>query len=547
MFKIKNENRFTLFLVLLFSLTITITIVYLNSTHHILNENYRDVFYYLIQSLRFSGTDISGYAFVNYLPPVIPFLTSILFRLGFVSTSSIFIVSGMFFIFGILATFYILRLRFSNLYSFLGAFVYATLFMNISWVGNGTLDIAFISILLWTLYFFIKGIENNQKYFYIAFPLGVLCFFTKYPGGLIFPLMFLYFMAKTNFFTNFKKYYKNIIGGLISGFLCLIPFVGYFLLNNIPFGFLNQAQDISSTSSLTASHRGHLVGNDLFFYIKGLVYYISSTDYFIGIIILAIFFIGLILLILSFKNFLKKSYDCQRKVQVFKWKISLKAVYFTLAVSVLMIILSFLTASLFSFLYSEALLFIGLYLFAYSYSKINLKYSSSAALSITMIGLFLSYLVFFSSHLVKADRYFTSMAPGFVFLLTLSVEFLLSKVKTRKFNLKYLIIGLIMCLMIFSSIHYLITIQDESAAVDEKNTTEWILGKKGIVASERGPTYTWYLQREVIFIKDPLSNAKLNNKLLGGNVTYYISFDDVNLSSYSPIKEFGEVTVFKKN
>ena len=36
-----------------------------------------------------SAGNISGYAFVNYLPPFLPFLTSLLFRLGFVSTTSI--------------------------------------------------------------------------------------------------------------------------------------------------------------------------------------------------------------------------------------------------------------------------------------------------------------------------------------------------------------------------------------------------------------------------------------------------------------------------
>ena len=536
MFKKNDENK-ALILISLIALTITVLIIYQNSVHAILGHSYRDVFFYLIEALRFSGVNITGYAYVDYLPPVIPFLTSFLFRAGYVSTTSIFIVSGIFYFFGILAIYYILKLRFKPLYSFFGAFIYATLYINMKWVGNGTLDIAFISLVLWALYFFIKAMEDNQKYFYLAFPLAVISFFTKYPAGLIFPLMILYFMGKTNFFKNFKKYYKNIIGGVLAGIITLIPFVSYFIIYNIPFGFLNQAQDISSSTSLTRTHGGHLVGNDLFFYIKGMIYYMSYPNYLIGIIILAISIIGFILVVKRFKNNLKNSFKEDMEVKIFKWHFPQKALYCILAASIIFILFSFFTASLFSFVYSEIILFLGLYLFCYSFSKIVNNYNLS--LTVTMTGLFLSYLIFFSAHLVKADRYFTSMAPGFIFIMTLSSEYL-----NEKINYKNLILIFMMILMIFTAVNCITSIQDNSLAIDEKNASAWLKNSDVVIASNRAPSYTWYLQKEVLSVND-LSNSTLVNKnLIDANVSYYLTDENLNLTNYKIVREIGSVNLY---
>lgn len=558
----KLNNKTSLILIVAFSLLITSAIIYLNSTHYILGHSFRDVYFYLIQSLRFSGVNITGYNYVNYLPPFIPFLTSILFRMGFVSESSIFFITGIFFFFGILAMYYLLKLKFNNYFSLFGALIYATLFMNIHWVANGNLDISFIAVMLWALYFFIQGVESNQKYFYIAFPLAVISFFTKYPAGLIVPLMILYFMSKPHLFENIRKYFKNLVGGIVSGILTSIPFFAYFYLNKVPLGFLNQAEGISSTSSLTATSGGKLIGNDLFFYIKGLVYYISSSDYIIGIIILAITLIGFILMIFIFKNTLRDSVSKIRNLSlpVHKWKVPSKVMYAVLAISVIMILTSFFTASLFSFVYSEMILFVGLYLFAYSLTKILLNYEGVDDISqtrypclpvnIVMAGFFLSYLVFFSAHLTKADRYFTSMAPGFVFMLTISVETLhnrLDGVKLGNVNVKYAITLVMIIMMLFVSVQFLQSIHDEPLAIDEMNTAKWIGNDDGVILSDRGPIYTWYLHKEVPYARYTYDPVLLDNELRNASAKYYITLTPVNLTSYPHEKLIGSVKIYEKN
>ncbi|WP_461462646.1 glycosyltransferase family 39 protein, partial [Methanobrevibacter sp.] len=170
----KMSNRLSLIIVILFSLIITITMVYQNIIHQRgIGTHYIDVYCYLIESLRLAGIQIGGYKFVNYLPPFIPFLTSIIFRLGFVSEFSIFFTTGIFHIFGIIGMYYLLKLRFNNYYSIFGAIVYGAFLINMKWIGNGTLDIAFTALMIWAIYFFILAMEKNQNYFCIAIPLAI--------------------------------------------------------------------------------------------------------------------------------------------------------------------------------------------------------------------------------------------------------------------------------------------------------------------------------------------------------------------------------------
>jgi hypothetical protein len=65
--------------------------------------------------------------------------------------------------------------------------------------------------------------------------------------------------------------------------------------------------------------------------------------------------------------------------------------------------------------------------------------------------------------------------------------------------------------------------------------------------SDRGPTYTWYLQKEVQYARYTYDNNLLDQELRNANAKYYIAINPTNLTSYSPIKEFGSVTVYERN
>ena len=76
----RNQNKISLSFVIVLFAIMTTYIIYVNSSSNILGRSFRDVYFYLIYALRFSGVSISGYNYINNLPPLIPFLTSILFR-----------------------------------------------------------------------------------------------------------------------------------------------------------------------------------------------------------------------------------------------------------------------------------------------------------------------------------------------------------------------------------------------------------------------------------------------------------------------------------
>ncbi len=619
-----NEIKLSFLFILIFSSIITILLIWINTSQEILGTSYRDVYFYLIEALRFSGYSIGGYEYVNYLSPLIPFLTSLLFKLGFVSETSIFAVTGIFYILGVLGFFSLLRLRFRNLMAVLGSIIYAGLSINMLWVANGTIDIPSISITILSIYFFVLGIEKNQKYLYLAFPLAVLGFFAKYTAGLAIPLMVLYILSKPNIILNIKKYWKNGVLGIFLGFITTIPFLAYFLINKIPFGFLNQAQNIASqTTGSTTTNSILKVGNDLFFYFTNMPRFIYSINEILAYFVIIITLIGIIIGIYKSVKFLKsRYYDSNRfnngkfeflNIKLLNIKISNKLLYILFIVNIIIIFLSFLTASKISFVYSEFIFFISAFTLSYIVNKIiNIKNIDSEqkydkfSFDLLMFAWFFSYLIFFSAHLVKADRYFTTMAPGFVFIFILALNLILNSfdsitmpniinkmnfnsntnisnatinntninntniankdstknknnknsninIKANKNLIKSLIPIALIVLFIISSFTYLDMNKHDSLVHNEREAVEWIKihipdYQNEIIWSERGPTFTWYLKQEIFYVNWKYSPNKLSEMMIGNNTTYFISISpETNIPGFSPVKKFGEVIIYQRD
>lgn len=621
-----NEIKLSFLFILIFSSILTILLIWINTSQEILGTSYRDVYFYLIEALRFSGYSIGGYEYVNYLSPLIPFLTSLLFKLGFVNETSIFAVTGIFYILGVLGFFSLLRLRFRNLMAILGSIIYAGLSINMLWVANGTIDIPSISITILSIYFFVLGIEKNQKYLYLAFPLAVLGFFAKYTAGLAIPLMVLYILSKPNIILNIKKYWKNGVLGIFLGFITTIPFLAYFLINNIPFGFLNQAQNIAShtTGSITTATTTSTlkVGNDLFFYFTNMPRFIYSINEILAYVVIIITLIGIIIGIYKSAKFLKSRYDDSNRfnngkfeflnIKLLNIKISNKLLYILFIVNIIIIFLSFLTASKISFVYSELIFFISAFILSYIVNKIiNIKNIAEQeydkfSFDLLMFAWFFSYLIFFSAHLVKADRYFTTMAPGFVFIFILALNLILNSfdsitkpniinkmnfnsntnisnatinntninntniankdstknknnknsninIKANKNLIKNLVPIALIVLFIISSFTYLDMNKHDPLVHNEREAVEWIKihipdYQNEIIWSERGPTFTWYLKQEVFYVNWKYSPNKLSEMMIGNNTTYFISISpETNIPGFSPVKKFGEVIIYQRN
>ena len=79
---------------------------------------------FLANALTFAG---QGTGYSNLLfPPFFSFIVSLFFRMGYVFSSTLFFVDGGLFIFGVIGLFLLLKTRFNELESFLGALIYAT-------------------------------------------------------------------------------------------------------------------------------------------------------------------------------------------------------------------------------------------------------------------------------------------------------------------------------------------------------------------------------------------------------------------------------------
>jgi len=561
-----NENKFSFLFILLFSTVITILLIWINTSQEILGHSYRDVYFYLIEALRFSGHSIGGYEYVNYLSPLIPFLTSLLFRLGFISETSIFIVTGIFYVFGVLGLYSLLKMRFKNIMALFGTIIYAGFSINLMWVANGTLDIPSVSLTILSLYFFVLGVEKNQKYFYLAFPIAVLGFFAKYTAGLTIPLMILYLLSKPNIIYNLKKYLKNAVGGIFAGVVTVIPFLANFYINDIPLGFINQAQDIASKTTTVPE-----VNNQLFYYITNIPRFIYNPNHILSYIIIIIAIIGLLIGIHKAMKILKNRYDNSNefsgsKIKIIGKDISNKLVYILLVFNILMIAFSFLTASKISFIYSELIFFASTFTFSYLINKIINIYSTNTkkffSFDLLMLAWFFSYLIFFSAHLVKADRYFTTLAPAFAFIVTLTLNFTLNSLNSlnNKINIsknigliKNLIPIVIIIIFIISSFGYLTIDKQDSIVNDEREVANWLKihdpnYDTKIIWAERGPIFTWYLQKEVFYMNWLDSPENLSAKMIANNTTYFISVHKkTEIPGFSPVKITENVIVHQRD
>ena len=98
-----------------------------------------DSFDFLSNALVFAGQGI-GYSDL-LRPPFFSFIISLIFRLGYISSSVIFYVDGGLFVFGVIGLFMLLKTRFNNLESFLGGLLYATFPIVLTNLAVGFSDI----------------------------------------------------------------------------------------------------------------------------------------------------------------------------------------------------------------------------------------------------------------------------------------------------------------------------------------------------------------------------------------------------------------------
>ncbi|MGL6298740.1 MAG: glycosyltransferase family 39 protein [Methanobacteriaceae archaeon] len=610
-----NKSLIYPLILLIFISIVTGLLIFINSTENILGTSYRDVYFYLIGGLRFAGYNITGYEYISYLSPLVPFLTSILFRLGIVSEFSIFFVTGLFFIIGTMGMYFLLRLRFNennnnnnnnndsdnyndnynglsnsknntntnanttnnnrdnnynNLICLFGAILYCSLSINLLWAADGTIDIPSVALSIWAIYFTILGTKKNQNYFFIAFPLGTLAFFAKFTGALVILLMLFYIIIVSLKETQYKNTWnpiilirpylkKTVIGG-IFGVIVAIPFGIYYYINQIPLAFLTQAEEVAETATLAEPA---LI--DQLSYFVNLPRLIYGPNHLVSYLILIIMVIGIAILLGKFILFLKNKY-IEEPVDSFANKIF----SILLGISLVgLLILLLATFSKVSFVYTEGLFFLIMVIFYILFNRFGGK---NFNYDLLMFSWFFSYMIFFSIHAVKVDRYFTPMAPAFAFFGALSLDLILKtavkplKLKTNlnKTNLKQtkilklvpkiVPVALIIFLMI-TSFGYLTIDKSMPLVQNEKDASGFLKEydldySSKIIWADRGPIFTWHLQKEVKYTDwrygSEESSDRFDKEINEGNVSYYFALRDIPIPNYKVIGEFDDMRLYAK-
>ncbi len=552
---INDIYKSTFFKLLIIVLIVTI---YLIIDQVYVGVPYYDVYVYLNNALIYAGNPVGNLS-VIFLSPLMPFLTSLFFRIGLISVNTLFVLDGIVFIFGVMGLYLLFRMRFNEIQSTVGCLIFLSFPLIYSWAVSGGIDIPGVSFSIWVVYLLVKGIRENPKYLYLVIPMLSVAFLARYTEVmLIFPI-FLYLLINKDFIENLKK----IIAGSLAGLLLIIPFLIYFY---IKLGTLNSLTNLLTSSIIGSNGAINDVGfnPDRWYYLTHILNYISIgpiTGYYGQILnpstgypsILSYITIGVLALGLGIYLY----------QILLKWKIrdvndsDRKNTYYSLIMIIFLSAVGVFSFFMVSFLVTEFIILLDLF-FGYQLLKdIKIK---NLDIDFLFLSWFAVFFIFHSVILLKVDRYFITMIPALTYFIILALmviekyKYNFKQVKLRTWGL-YAIVGLI---FISSSIavhtgHSFI----HGSGYTIQGTCNWLEKydpnyKNENIYSDYDPAFTWGFKKEVIIGVPSLyvSPVAFSNYLIGNNADYYIdSFSNpkLNIPGYHIIKNISTVTVYQLN
>ena len=548
--KISRNDFFYLFVLTVFSIIIT---YYLMNFNHLIGIYCSDVFIYLSNSLVFAGYESSrGYL---YLSPLICFLTSILFRLGFLSEMSLYLITGIFGIFANIGIYVLLKNKFSSILSLCGAFLFGSFSLNLLWWANGTLDIPAVALSIWTIIFIVLAIDKDSKYYLLAVPLFVLAVFTRYTALFLLPLLLLYYLSSYDFFTNLdllildreefaikiKSYikseeFRNILKSFAISFVLILLFSASILALGSHLSFLTQSSTFASGS------KGELIDNaytnDTFFYLHDFPNFLYS-DY-VNIenhipVLYGFNLMSLLLIGLAFIGILLFAY----KLFIAKQKDDLKFKNLAVVLFVLLLFIAIFSFKINSIITIAILLIDFVILFAL-FKKRGID-RDLYSFDILMLAWFLVYFIFFTFLNIKVNRYIITVFPAFIYFVIYAFNeiFEISKgfkfLEFKKQNLLNIIPIILIVFCIFSAFTFSSTVHYNEDFNRNKVIADYLMeydqdyGSKEIAVFNQR-SYNWFLKDNTI----PLTDEQLDY-LESSNITYYISDGNFDLANYTII------------
>ncbi len=539
MFGINDLSRNNKLLGILSVLMIIYTGILLYS-QSIRSISYWDIFVYLQNAMLFSGNNIGSQLSV---PPVLSLLTSVPFKLGFISETSLFVVSGILFIFLIIGMFLLFNERFDCEISLLASLIFSMLSLIVTWALTGATDVPALSFGVWALLFTIWGLNKDFKYYYPAFLFFILAFFTRFTEGFILIVMGYYLLIN---FEKFKKQLtvKNILPFVVYVLIIGLIICGVYLSFQGTIPFISQFLEVSSSSQVSSVNVGYELNP--YYYLQNLPEYLTSFNasgsYFVSLSTsdnspTPLSYAFILLVVIYLLKFLSKlvNYDI---CEVDKKNIKIAAI-------ILLSIFTIISYTHLSYMITELLFIVILLLY---YRWLPDKDNQMDYLMLLWIGI---YIIMHSYHPVKVDRYIIPILIPLTYFVTTSIQFIL---KDKKKVLIALLIILI--LMIPVNANYLSSITHENQHThEEKVAAEW-LGqydpnyKSYNISSDRGVVFSWYLKKYVYTTIPRVleaNNESLIDKLNSIEAKYYIdsTSNTTNIAGYQCIYDNNKDTRVK--
>ena len=509
---------------------------------------------FLANALVFAG---QGTGYSDLLrPPFFPFIISLFFRLGYTSAITIFAVDGGLFVFGVVGLFLLLKISFNDLESFLGALLYATFPIILTILSVGFSDLASVSFSIWAFYFLVLAVKKDSRFFYLAFPFFMITFLTRYNNALlIFPIILYILMNKER--VNFK----HILIGITASIMIIVPVLIFFYekFGNIIYPFINS---ISTSTIVSVSTDNTSYNPNTFYFDPNIFFFLQKFPALVGIqgmIILLIIALGILLYF--YLKVVKKDSDNKN----FLNKLNLRCTT-TQIKWILFVVLGILFLGSFGktfYILSEIIFFAIAYLF-YDITR-NLKLKN-IKLHILFLTWFMGFFIFHSVFVIKDIRYFVVMAPPVAYFMILGLSEIskLIKFKVKNRNITFILISIILIIIMITSAVSQITGIEKANGNDFNKEIEmasiWLEGydpeyRSKNIYSDFWPNFSWYLKTNVKkvplfndnYILNQSDTISFNQYLLSNNADYYISVrQNLNLTSYEQIKQFGFLNIYKK-
>ncbi len=501
--KLKRLSKHPLFLLTLITVGITSYLLWVQIN---LGVPYYDVYTYLDNAMNFAGMPIGNPGSI-YLSPLIPFLTSLVFRAGYVSSNVIFILDGIIFVFGVIGLYLLFRQRFNVIKSFTGSLIFLTFPLIFIWAASGGIDVPAVSFSIWAIYFLVLGVKKDSKFLYMVLPLAALAFVARYTSFiLIFPIL-LYLLISEDYLKNIKK----IVIGASVGLALVVPFFVYIYQK---LGDLSVITAIFISTLISLNGGVNDVGYNPYklYFLENILNYISVgplrgtynqlQNPFQGSPSILSYIISLII-ISGLSIYVYRVLKV--KIQKIDRSNRNKSIVLVTALIILIVVgvISFFTY----FYLATEVIFLGVFFLGYRLLRDSkFKETEYMDMDILFLAWFAAFFIFHSVISIKADRYFITMVPALTYFMILGLSVFIEKFKFKIKNKKlrswgvYLLVALV--LLTSTTATQMGHTPKKTLGFHIDNATNWLKEydpnyRDKIIYSDYSPAATWYLKKEV--------------------------------------------------